>query len=199
MNLIVKFNSLFYLFFSQTFYRLFMFQFGSKSRIIKPLLILNYKHISVGNNVLIRNGARIEVVDPQNEVVIKIGNNVNIEQNVHIVARYLVQIGNNVTITGGCSIVDVIHPYDEINTEHKIGDRISQGAHPVYIGDDSFVGYGAHISPNVRVGKNCIIGANSVVTKDVPDYCVVAGAPARIIKRYCHESKSWKKVSYESI
>ena len=198
MNLIVKFNSLFYLFFSQTFYRLLMFQFGSKSRIIKPLLILNYKHISVGNNVLIRNGARIEVVDPQNEVVIKIGNNVNIEQNVHIVARYLVQIGNNVTITGGCSIVDVIHPYDDINSNQKIGDRISEGFYPVYIGDDSFIGYGTHISPNVNIGKNCIIGANSVVTKDVPDYCVVAGAPARIIKRYCHESQSWKKVNHES-
>lgn len=197
MNFLMRLSNLYYLIISQIFYRLLMFHFGSKSRIIKPLMILNFKNISIGDNVLIRNGARLEVVDPQNPVVLKIGNNVNIEQNVHIVARCSVEIGNNVTITGGSSIVDVIHPYDDIYSKKKIGDRICQDSHPVYIGDNSFIGYGSHIGPNVRVGINCIVGANSVVTKDVPDYCVVAGAPAKIIKRYCHDSQSWKKVNHE--
>lgn len=175
-----------------------MNKFGTKSRIYNPMLIVNHKNIAIGNNVLIRNGIRLEVVDPQSDVVIIIGDNVNIEQNVHIVARSSIVIGDNVTITGNCSIVDVVHPYDEINPAKKIGDRISQESFPVSIGNDSFIGYGVHINPNVKIGKNCIVGANSVVTSNVPDFCVVAGAPAKIIKRYCHESQSWKKVSHES-
>lgn len=47
---------------------------------------------------------------------------------------------------------------------------------------------------NVHVGKNCVIGANSVVTKDIPDYCVVAGVPATIIRKYDELSNSWLRV-----
>lgn len=172
-----------------------MNSFGNHSKIISPMMISNHKFISIGKNVFIRNGIRLEVVDPQNDIVIKIGNNVNIEQNVHIVGRCKIEIGNNVTITGGCSIVDVIHPYEDIDDSRKIGDRISTSFYPVSIGDYSFIGYGSHINPGVSIGKYCIIGAKSVVTKNIPDYCVVAGTPAKIIKKYCHKNKMWIKVT----
>ena len=51
------------------------------------------------------------------------------------------------------------------------------------IGDGSYIGINAVIVGNVRIGKHCVIGANSVVTKDVPDYCVAVGSPARVIKK----------------
>lgn len=51
-----------------------------------------------------------------------------------------------------------------------------------YIGDDSFVGIGAIILPGVRIGKEVIIGAGSVVTKDIPDHCIAVGNPAKVIK-----------------
>lgn len=47
---------------------------------------------------------------------------------------------------------------------------------------------------NVHIGKNCVIGANSVVTKDIPDYCVFAGVPAKIIRKYDELSNSWLRV-----
>ena len=156
INKIVNFITLIY---SQIKYKLLMYSFGYKSRIIKPMLISNYKYISVGDNVIIRNGVRLEVVDPQNEVVIKIGNNVNIEQYVHIVARCNVSIGDNVSITGGCSIVD-----------------------------------GVHINPGVTIGRNCIVGARSVVTKNIDEYSVVAGNPAKVIKKYNFDKHIWEKV-----
>ncbi|PSW57645.1 acyltransferase [Photobacterium leiognathi] len=62
------------------------------------------------------------------------------------------------------------------------------------MGDDSFIGYGVHINPNITIGKNCIIGARAVVTKNIPDYCVVAGNPAKIIKKYNFEKKEWIRV-----
>jgi acetyltransferase-like isoleucine patch superfamily enzyme len=65
---------------------------------------------------------------------------------------------------------------------------------PVEIGDESWIGENSVILPGVRIGRHCIIGANSVVNKDVPDFSVAAGQPAVIIKRYDYVSKEWIKV-----
>lgn len=192
--LLNKIESAFHLLVSQVKYKSCMKSFGRRSRIISPMLITNPKYIEIGQKVLIRNGLRLEVVDPQNEVVISIGDNVNIEQNCHIIGRVKVAIGNNVTITGNCSIVDVIHPFENVHDETKIGDRISKVEHPVIIGDGSFIGFGAHISPGVTIGKYCVIGAGSVVTKSISDYSVVAGVPAKVIKRYSFEEDKWVSV-----
>lgn len=175
-------------------YNALMNNFGFRSLIVAPMLISNYRHISIGKRVTIRNGVRLEVVDPQQKVVISIGDGVNIEQNVHIVGRYRIDIGDNVSITGGCSIVDVVHPYDQGYPDYKIGDRICTSYYPVKIGDNTFVGFGAHINPGVTIGRNCVIGARSVVTKDVPDFTVVAGNPARIIKKFNHTTNGWERV-----
>ena len=48
--------------------------------------------------------------------------------------------------------------------------------------------------PNIHIGKHCVIGANSVVTKNIPDYCVAAGVPARIIKKYNFTTETWEKI-----
>lgn len=186
-----KIKSLFQLLLSQIIYKNSMSSFGARSRIISPMLIVNPKNISIGNHVLIRNGVRLEVVDPQNDVVITIGNNVNIEQNCHIVGRVSINIENDVTITGNCSIVDVVHPYECISDKTKIGSRIATVELPVNIGAGSFIGFGSHIAPGVTIGKFCVIGAGSVVTKSIPDYAVVAGVPAKIIKRYSFEENKW--------
>lgn len=66
-------------------------------------------------------------------------------------------------------------------------------ANPVKIGSQSFIGMGARIFPGVTIGKHCVIGANAVVTHDIPDYCVAAGMPARVIKRYDFEKGEWVK------
>lgn len=189
-----KLKNAFELLFSQVKYKACMKSFGRRSRIISPMLINNPQFIEIGDQVLIRNGLRLEVVDPQNAVVISIGNNVNIEQNCHIIGRVKVTIGNDVTITGNCSIVDVSHPFDDVYEKKKIGERISTVEQPIVIGDGTFIGFGSHISPGVTIGKNCVVGAGSVVTKSIPDYSVVAGSPAKIIKRYSFEEEKWVRV-----
>ena len=97
-------------------------------------------------------------------------------------------IGNNVSITGNCSIVDVTHPFSDVHDSRKIGARILDDDSFVEIGDGTFIGYGAVILPNVRIGANAVIGANSVVAHDVPDYSVASGVPAIIISRIVHEN-----------
>ena len=65
----------------------------------------------------------------------------------------------------------------------------------VYIGEDCKIYNGVVILQGVHIGKHCVLGANSVVTKDIPDYCVAVGSPAKIIKRYDFESKLWRKTN----
>ena len=177
-------------------YRPMFRSLGQKTTIRNPILISNPQFISIGNAVLIRDGARLEVLTPPPGVLptLNIGDNTNIEQNVHIVCRNRVQIGSDVSITGNCSIVDVSHPYEDVDNPVKIGDRISEEPSFVEIGNGTFIGMGSVILPNVRIGRKVVIGANSVVTRDLPDLCVAAGAPARIIKKYNEQNKTWEQV-----
>ena len=64
----------------------------------------------------------------------------------------------------------------------------------IIIDEGTWLGTKVTVVGKVHIGKHCIIGANSVVTKDIPDYCVVAGIPARIIKRYNFSTQQWEKV-----
>jgi acetyltransferase-like isoleucine patch superfamily enzyme len=178
------------------FYRLVFQRFGSGSYIRNPLLILNSGCISIGDRVAIREGARLEVVrSNQNHAPqMIIENDTSIEQNVHIVCHCRVRIGSNVSITGNCAIVDIAHPFSDIRDPRKIGARIAEEESFVEIGDGSFIGFGSVILPNVKIGTHVVIGANSVVTRDIPDYSVAAGVPAVVLKRYDFERQLWMNV-----
>ena len=62
------------------------------------------------------------------------------------------------------------------------------------IGDGTWIGTNVVRVGNIQIGKHCVIGANSVVTKDIPDYSVAAGIPAKVIKRYDFEEEEWVRV-----
>ncbi|MGF6755972.1 acyltransferase [Paraburkholderia sp. GAS334] len=168
---------------------------GEKTAIYRPMLLSNVRHASIGSRVLIRQGARIELIvtDPDRLPSLTIGNDVNIEQNVHIVCGSSIEIHDNVTIIGNCAIVDVEHPYEDVYDPVRIGRRIRTKGNRVVIGAGSFIGFGSMILPNVVIGRHSVVGSHSVVTRDVPDHCVVAGNPARVIKRYSWQTQTWER------
>lgn len=175
-------------------YRLFFKKIGNRVLIFKPSMISNPQNIEIGNLTSIRKGSRLEVILHINKSAsLIIGNNVNVEQNVHIVCGNLIKIGDNVSITANCALVDISHPYNDIYGKIKVGARLDCSK-SLIIGDGSFVGIGSIILPGAHIGKNCIIGANSVVTKPIPDYCIAAGNPAQVIKKYNFEKEEWIKV-----
>jgi acetyltransferase-like isoleucine patch superfamily enzyme len=178
------------------YYRYVFANFGSGSVMFKPLFLSNPRFMHIGRNVDVGPGVRMEVIVVHEKRIptLHIGDNVNIEQNVHLVCHSRLTIGNDVSITGHCAIVDVTHPYSNVHDPIQIGKRILDEDSFVEIGDGSFLGFGAAIMPNVRIGKYCVIGAHSVVTKDVPDYSVVAGNPAQLLRRYDPENDVWQKV-----
>ena len=90
-------------------------------------------------------------------------------------------------------ITDCDHEYRNIDVS-VINQGIVQRGQKVSIGGGSYIGINAVIVGNVKIGNHCVIGANSVVTKDVPDYCVVVGSPAKILKRYNLETQLWEPI-----
>jgi acetyltransferase-like isoleucine patch superfamily enzyme len=182
-------------------YRILFEEFGERSYILRPLLILNPGHIRIGERVSIGPGIRLEVVRSNSSRIpsLSIESDTNIEQNVHIVCHSRIRIGRNVSVTGNCCIVDVTHPYSNVHDPVKIGAAIKDEDSFVDIGDGSFIGFGSVILPNVRIGVHAVIGANSVVTADVPDYSVAAGAPAIVLKQYDWEKQVWVTITHPKL
>ena len=92
------------------------------------------------------------------------------------------EIGDKVLLSPNVYITDCDHEYRNINVP-VIDQGIVQRSQKVSIGEGSYIGINAVIVGNVKIGRHCVIGANSVVTKDVPDYCVAVGSPAKVIKQ----------------
>jgi acetyltransferase-like isoleucine patch superfamily enzyme len=175
------------------YYRWIFGSFGRGSVLRRPIFLSNPRFIHIGEGVSIREGARLEaVVDKSKRIPeLKIGNCVLIEQNAHIVCHSRVEIGPRVTVAPHCAIVDVIHPYEDVDDPSPVGSRISDEDSFVEIGEGAFLGFGVVVLPNVRIGKHAYIGANSVVTRDVPAYTIVAGAPASALRRYDFSIRAW--------
>lgn len=166
---------------------------GRKSVICAPMMIRHPEFMHIGERVLIRDGARLEVVcdsygrRPQ----LIIGSDTGIEQNVHIVCHNRISIGHGVAIAGSCAIVDVTHHFRDAASPLKIAERIKDEDSFVEIGDGAFLGYGAVVLPNVRIGRKAVIGANSVVTRDVPEYGIAAGIPAVLLEIFDQPTQQW--------
>lgn len=88
-----------------------------------------------------------------------------------------VSIGSNVKIGPNCQLYTPQHPFDYMQRRGTC-----ETAYPIEIGDDTWLGGGVIVCPGVKIGKRCIIGAGSVVTKDIPDDCMAAGNPAQVKK-----------------
>ncbi len=168
---------------------------GRNSCIIKPLLISGKKSIIIGNNVLIREDARIETIFRwKNESFspkLIIEDDTCIEERVHIVCANRVIIGKGSTLSCDIMISDNEHGSVDINRSVLEQKLIVD---EVIIGENCFIGAGAKILSGVHIGKHCVVGANSVVTKDIPDYSIAVGVPAKVIKNYSFEKKQWIKV-----
>ena len=109
---------------------------------------------------------------------ISVGENFFANFNFTVLDEARVTIGDNAFIGPNVNIYTAVHPIDPERRNAQI-----QSAKPVSIGDNVWIGGNTTILPGVTVGDNVTIGAGSVVTRDIPSDCVVAGNPARVIRR----------------
>ncbi len=181
-----------YAFFFRAFASKSFKTFGKKTNVIFPLRIDGCKNIILGNNVTIAYKTWLAALPLTNEksCTLEIRSGTIIGHFNHIYSTNEIIIEENVLTADKVYISDNSHHYEDINLP-VLHQGIKQ-LNKVTIGSGTWIGENVCII-GCKIGKNCVIGANSVVTKDIPDYCIVVGTPAKIIKRFCFKYNTWKK------
>lgn len=161
------------------------------------ITLRNSHRISVGNGVYLADNVVIQVADEYENFQstmpqLKLGKRVRVNYFTMISAVKSVDIGDNVNIAQFCFIGDHNHEYRDIT--RPIRDQGIADVRPVVIKKNTWIANKVTVTSGVTIGRNCVIGANSVVTKDIPDYSVAVGVPARVISQYNNETKKWEQV-----
>lgn len=175
--------------FRAVIYKLRFSKIGNMTYVGKPTFLLGTKNISIGNRVRIYPGVRMEAHGSNGYITIE--DNVSIGQNFHVTSKDLnLVIGKDTTILGNVFMTNIDHAYQEID-KHIMEQQFIVSE--TTIGENCFIGYGAGIQAGTKLGKQCVVGANSVVRGSFPDYCVIAGVQAKIIKKYNPVKQVWEK------
>lgn len=161
----------------------------------KGVSIRNARFISLGNNVFLDNNAVLQLSEEHlkygsQKPKVEIEDKVTIGLGTMISAAKHILIKKNVLISQHCFIGDHDHEYKDINTPIRFQGL--RNVKPVVIDEGAWIGANVTVCSGVTIGRNSVVGANSVVKNDVPDYAVAVGTPAKIIKRYDHKTKQWK-------
>lgn len=161
---------------------------GNNVRFSHPTATLGLENISIGNNFKCGERLKLRVFDNWGGIpftpVIRIGNNVSIETDCHISAINSVTIEDGVLIASFVYISDHSHgiKFDNEELHTRPIDRPLSSKGPIRICRNVWIGEKVSILPGVTIGEGSIIGANSVVTHDIPSYCIAVGSPAKVIK-----------------
>ena len=180
-------------------YRLLLAKVGKGTVIGKNVILRCPRRVSIGEKVMIDDGvvldakgtsSSIEIGDRiligRNSVLscsdstIRMGNLISIGAFCTISSRSLIDIGSYVQIGTGTQLMAGSHTYDNPDTPTILQERVSKG---IKVEDSVWLGNASIILDGVAIGRNSIIGAGSVVTKDVPPYSMVLGNPARVIQK----------------
>lgn len=166
---------------------------GKKSS-VQAKRIVGAERIFIGERVQVLWGVRLETTQRPGHPLpkLELQNGVTVGQNSHITCAETIIIGAGVALTANVTVTDTNHTYSDRN--QPIQHAPIETA-PVRIGENSIVLNGAVILPGTTIGKHCVVGANSVVKGQFGDNCIIAGAPARVVKRFDSASQNWLQVN----
>ncbi len=150
--------------------------------------------VILGNEIELSHDATFLTLLPNCQIILH--NNIRIAHHFQINCARHVEIMSNVNIAPYVFISDHNHQYEDVTRPIKGQGIEMKPDAKVIIDEGTWIGTKATIIGKVHVGKHCVIGANSVVTKDIPDYSVAAGIPAKVIKRYNFDTQQWEKVTH---
>ena len=149
--------------------------------------------ISIGEDTMIAADVTLSAgMLPNQEMmtdpVVIIGDRCLIGRGSAIVGHYRIDIGDDVFTGMNVYITDQNHGYEDPDTPIGIQDPQDD---PVVIGDGSWIGSGAVVLPGARIGKQCVVAANSVVRGTFPSHSVIAGVPAKVVRAY--DGTKWER------
>ena len=142
------------------------------------LVMLREGRLELGAQVLFEPGVWLTAPAPGR---IRIGAGTFFNIGVMVAAKELVEIGEYCMFANGCFITDANHRFDDPNTPVPWQGFTSKG--PTRVGDNVWCGANVVITSGVTIGERCVIGANSVVTEDIPPFSIAAGVPAKVIRQ----------------
>mgnify|MGYP001277036978 FL=1 len=174
-------------------YRHLFYKVGSRSSVSPPFYTENPELIQLGERVYIGPYCRIEAYPPEGGAgapILKIGNRVTMEHGVHISCVESLVIEDEVMIAGRCYISDNNHSFDPLGPPYMDQPAASKRTR---IGAGVWLGQNVCILAGADVGEGSVIGAGSIVKGRIPPYSIAVGSPARVVRRYCFETKSWIK------
>lgn len=155
--------------------------FGKRSVLALPMEVSRTGHISIGSRVYVGPYSWLSVVDPPRaDVVLRIGDDVSIAGACVISAALQVDIAAGALLARGVYIADHDHAFSD--TLRPVRFQGITEPRPVRIGEGSWLGQNVVVTAGVTVGRGAVVGAGSVITKDIPDYAVAVGAPARVLR-----------------
>lgn len=163
----------------------FQVQAGKNIYIGKHCALKGRHNIVLEDSVTVRPYAQI-----WSGGTVRIGKGSEIGERCRISIANSLKIGEKVLLSPNVYITDCDHEYRNIDIP-VIDQGITQKEQRVSIGEGSYIGINAVIVGNVKIGRHCVVGANSIVTRDIPDYCVAVGSPAKIIKKY--DKNGWSR------
>lgn len=170
---------------------------GPRSVVLRPCKLHNRSRISMGAdcrigghvtfNPLVRDGVR-----PLPAVIV-LGNDVYVGGYTQIHAMGRVEIGDGCVLSEHVYVSDTAHGLNPSAGPIMMQPLQSRG--PVVIGRGVFLGYGSSVMPGVTLGKYCVVGARAVVTHSFPPYSMIAGSPARLVKRFNLAKGQWERAT----
>jgi acetyltransferase-like isoleucine patch superfamily enzyme len=165
--------------------------------------VKGHRHIHLEGRFVAQARNRIEAIDRHGSQHftprVQIGDGVSMEYDCHIGCVNEVRIGAGVLIASRVYVSDHTHggtDAEDLMLAPNTRPIISKG--PVIIEDDVWLGEGVSVMPGVRIGRSSVIGANAVVTRDIPPFSVAAGVPARVIKTLKPEAQPARRLFYGS-
>ncbi|NYE24225.1 acyltransferase [Pigmentiphaga litoralis] len=182
---------------SATVYRREFGAIGSGTWLKRPRQVMSPKNIFIGSNVRIESDAILYSVgaygksEHNGRIVIEDG--VYMNHSCNITCAQEVTVGRDVAFGPNVFLCDFDHGYDDPSIGMIQSPLVSKG--PIRIGARSWIGANVYVASGVQLGEHCTVAANSVVTKSFPDNCVIAGVPAKLIKRFDAATSSWVKAS----
>lgn len=152
----------------------------------------NMQFMSIGSGVTVRRGAWICVlpgnIPPGEEPQLSIGDDSYLGNNCVVSCVREVRIGRQVVFGDNVQVGDTTHRY-QTPGEHLFAQGLDSGR--LVIGDRAWIGRNSFVGYDLEIGEHAVVGANSVVTRSVPPFTVVAGSPARPIRRFDVDSGTW--------
>lgn len=165
---------------------------GPNSVLHQPVVTtVNPEAIHVASWVNIGAFSVMEALEPDKGSRIDIADNVYIGHFLRLSAMGRISIGEEALISDRVYLSDNNHIYEDVDVPIK-RQGLREGRR-LEVGRGAWIGIGAVVVGNLRIGRNAVVGANSVVRADVPDYTVVAGDPAVVVRR--HDGEQWRWMS----